>query len=83
MVRKFNMEKGAVKDIFYGGIEEIINDPKYYYYSKIGEAYSHLSDAGKEAVIEFMNGMAYKIRQAEQADLERRAQQQTLDALKS
>jgi len=83
LVRKFNMEKAAIKDLIYGGIEEIINDPKYYYYSKIGEAYSHLSDAGKEAVIEFMNGMAYKIRQAEQADLERRAQQQTLDALKS
>jgi hypothetical protein len=77
------MEKTALKHFIYGGIEEIIRDPRYYYYSKIGEQYSHFTEAGQAAVLEFMNNMAYKIRQAEEADLEKRAQEQTLAALKS
>ena len=77
------MEKGAVKDIFYGGIEEIIANRRYYYHSSVGEKYSHFTDEGQEAVIEFVNAMAFKIRAAEEADLERRAREQTLAALKS
>ncbi len=77
------MEKGALKSLIYGGLEEIIRDPRYYYHSSVGENYSHFTDSGREAVQEFMGTMAYKIRAAEEADLERRAQEQTLKALKS
>ena len=77
------MEKGALKSLIYGGLEEIIRDPRYYYHSSVGENYSHFTDSGREAVQEFMGTMAYKIRSAEEADLERRAQEQTLKALKS
>lgn len=77
------MEKTALKHFIYGGIEEIIRDSNFYYYSKIGQQYSHFTEAGQAAVLEFMNNMAYKIRQAEEADLEKRAQEQTLNALKS
>lgn len=77
------MEKGALKHLIYGGLEEIIRDPRYYYHSSVGENYSHFTDSGREAVQEFMGTMAYKIRAAEEADLERRAQEQTLKALKS
>ena len=77
------MEKTALKHLIYGGIEEIIRDRNFYYYSKIGQQYSHFTEGGQAAVLEFMNSMAYKIRQAEEADLEKRAQEQTLNALKS
>lgn len=77
------MEKGALKHLIYGSIEEIIRDSRYYYHSSVGESYSHFTDAGKEAVQEFMSIMAYKIKAAEEADLERRAKEQTLAALKS
>ena len=62
---------------------ELIRDKRYYYHSSVGENYSHFTDEGKEAVQEFMGTMAYKIRVAEEADLERRAREQTLAALKS
>lgn len=77
------MEKGAIKDLVYGGLEEIINDRRYYYASSVGFGYNHFTDEGKQAVVEFMDLMAYKIREAENADLEHRAKQQTLEALKS
>ena len=77
------MEKGALKHLIYGGIEEILRDSRYYYYSSVGENYSHWTEEGRVAVAEFMANMAYKIRAAEEADLERRAKEQTLKALKS
>lgn len=84
LVRKFNMEKTALKHLIYGGVEEIIRDSKYYYYyGKMGEQYSHFTESGQAAILEYMQSMAYKIRQAEEADLEKRAQEQTLAALKS
>ena len=76
------MEKGAIKDLVYGGMEEIINNSRYYYHSSVGRDYSHLTDAGKQAVTEFMDLMAWKIKETNEADLERRAKQQVLDQLK-
>jgi hypothetical protein len=76
------MEKSAIKDLVYGGLEELVNNRRYYYHSSVGGAYSHLTEDGKAAMVEFMDLMAFKIREAEQADLESRAKQQVLDALK-
>lgn len=82
LVRRFNMEKGALKHLMYGGIEEMLRDRRYYYHSTVGESYSYWTEEGKEAIAEFMSAMAYKIRAAEEADLEKRAKEQTLAALK-
>lgn len=77
------MEKTALKHLIYGGFKEIISDSKFYYRSSVGESYSYLTEDGVNAVTDFLNGVAYKIHQAEQADLEKRAKAQTLETLKS
>lgn len=76
------MEKGAVKDLVYGGLEELINNRRYYYHSSVGASYSHFTDEGKVAVIEFMDLVAWKVKEAENQDLEARAKQQVMSALK-
>ena len=76
------MEKGAIKDLVYGGVEEILNNSRYYYHSSVGAGYSHLTDDGKAAVIEYMDLMAWKIKEANEADLDQRAKKQVLDQLK-
>ena len=76
------MQKGAIKDLVYGGVEEILHNRSYYYYSPVGRDYSHFTEEGKEALTEFMNLMAFKIREAENADLDRRAKEQVLEQLK-
>lgn len=81
-VKKSKMQKGAIKDLVYGGLEEILNNRNYYYNSSVGANYSHLTDPGKEAVIEFIGLISSKIIEAENADLDRRAKEQVLKELK-
>lgn len=81
-MKKSKMQKGAIKDLIYGGLEEILNNRYYYYHSSVGASYSHLTDEGKTAVVEFMDLMAWKIKEANEADLELRAKKQVMDALK-
>jgi hypothetical protein len=76
------MQKGAIKDLVYGGLEEIINNPNYYYKSTVGLGYSKFNEEGKIAILEFMDLMAYKITEAESADLDLRAKKQVIDQLK-
>ena len=76
------MKKGAIKDLCYGGMLELLNNRNYYYHSGVGANYSHLTEDGKAAMIEFMNMIAYKMKEAEDADLNDRAKQQVLDQLK-
>lgn len=76
------MEKSAIKDLVYGGLEEIINNRRYYYASSVGMGYNHFTDEGREALAEFIDLMAYKIREAENDDLNARAKQQVIDGLK-
>lgn len=77
------MQKGAIKDLCYGGLMELINNRHYYYHSSVSESYSHFTDEGKEAVSEFMNMIAWKMKKAEEADLDRRAKEMVLKELKS
>lgn len=76
------MDKKAVKDLMFGGINELMRDRRFYYHSGVGQAYSYWTDEGKEALVEYMNVMGWKLKEAEEADLNKRAKQQTLDALK-
>jgi hypothetical protein len=57
-------------------------DRKFYHHSSVGSDYSYFTDEGKEAVIELMDMIAWKIQEAENADLNNRAKQQVLDSLK-
>lgn len=77
------MEKAAIKDLMYGGIEEILRNKHYYYHSTVGTEYSRFTKEGEEAILAYTSMLAWRIRAAEEADLERRAKEQTLAALKS
>ena len=76
------MEKAAIKDLVYGGLEELLNNKAYYYRSSIGQEYCHLTDSGKEAVTEFISLMAAKVHQANEKDLDKRAKEMVIKELK-
>ena len=81
-MKNYKMQKTAIKDLVYGGLQEILNNSKYFYRSSVGSNYCHLTEDGKEAIVEFMDLMAYKIWQAEQEDLDKRAKEQVIKELK-
>jgi hypothetical protein len=76
------MDKQAVKDLMFGGIHELMKDRRYYYHSAVGQSYSHWTDEGKEALQEYMTLMAWKLKEAEEADLNERSKALVLKGLK-
>ena len=81
-MKKSNMQKLAIKDLAYGGMMELLSNSRYYYRSGVGAGYSHLTEDGKDAVIEFVDMIAWKMLEAEDRELDTRAKQQVLDQLK-
>lgn len=76
------MNKGAVKDLMFGGVAELTRNPNYYYHSSVGSNYCHWTDAGKQALQEYMDLMAYKIYEADQESLNTRAKELVIKGLK-
>jgi hypothetical protein len=77
-----NMDRDAVKDLVYGGLQELLKDKKYYRYSDIGPTYSYLTDEGQKVVVDLVNVLGYRIRKAEEEDLDERAKRQVLDQMR-
>jgi hypothetical protein len=76
------MEKLAVKEFMFGGMSELMNNRRYYHHSSVGLDYSHWTDEGKEALIEYMNVVGHMIKQAEEVELNKRAKELVLKGLK-
>jgi hypothetical protein len=76
------MEKNALKDMMFGGVLELSRNSRYYYHSGVGASYSHWTEQGKAALLEYMESMAYKMKEVEEAELHKRAKEQTMAALK-
>ena len=66
----------------YAGLMEIINDDKYYYYSKVGNNYCHLTDMGKAALVDYMNQVAPTMRKKNEEHLIELAKSIAWDELK-
>ena len=76
------MDKHAVKDLIFGGLHELMKDRKFYHHSSVGQSYSYWTDEGKEALAEYMQVMGWKLKEAEEDDLNKRAKDMTINILK-
>lgn len=70
------------KDVVYGSLLELSKNRLVWYESSIDPAYSHLTDDGKEAIIDIIENMFRELQKIEQQVITETAKQQTLDALK-
>jgi len=87
LARKFErapimMDKTAIKDTLYGGIHEMMNNSKYFYYSSVGHNYCHWTDEGVKALTEYLKLMTPIMLTNEREMLDKRAKQLVLDGLK-
>jgi hypothetical protein len=76
------MEKSALKEITYGGVQELARNTKYFRYSAVGLTYSHWTEEGQQALMDFMNMVAHKMHEAEEEELRYKAKQITIEGLK-
>lgn len=75
--------KTPLEKQIYAGLMEILRDKQYYYQSGISSDYNHLTDYGKEAVIEFITIMAPHMIKHEEYELNERSKQLMMNVLKS
>jgi predicted GIY-YIG superfamily endonuclease len=76
------LEKNAVKELLYGGLNEILQNRHYYYNSSIGSKYNHFTDAGKVALEEYIKNMSAMMLAAEEISLNKRAKELVIKGLK-
>jgi hypothetical protein len=76
------MLRRDVERMIVGSIKEILHDRQYFYYSTVGPDYCHLTNEGKDAIIDLVNILGSRMLLAiEQEDIER-SKQLVLDQLK-
>lgn len=76
------MRTQDVEKMMVGSIKEILKDRNYFYYSSVGPEYCHLTDQGKQAIMDIMNVLGGRLAVAiEKEDIER-SKKLVLDELK-
>ena len=76
------MDKGAIKELMYGGVQELMRNRKYYYHSSVGINYSHWTEEGKVALADYTNLLVCKMFEAEEAELRQKAKEMVISGLK-
>ena len=76
------LNRSAIKDLVYGGLKELASNTEFYYQSPVSSEYSHLTDAGREAVADYLDRMLYIINKSEEESLNIRAKQMVINGLK-
>ena len=81
-MKKSNLDKPALKELVFGGVQELMRNRKYYYHSGVSANYSHWTEDGKEALIEYMNVVGWMMLEAENKELDQRAKDIVVKTLK-
>jgi len=80
-VKKCKMNRVTIKDLIYGGVNELMKN-RNYYYSSAGSNYAHWTEEGKEELLNFVILMSKNIAEAEIQELDKRAKAMVLKELK-
>jgi hypothetical protein len=75
------MDRRAAKDLLYGGILELSQNPTYFYKS-VGSDYSQWTERGIMALTEYTRIMACIMIHTEHEELDRRAKHMVINTLK-
>ena len=59
------INKIYLKDVIYGGISELMRNPKFYYRSAVNIEYSKWTDEGHEAVLMLIDSVSRDINRVE------------------
>ena len=71
------------KDIVYGALLELSQNPKVWHESSVSVEYSHLTDEGKDAIVHVIEEMFRGLQTIHKMETADEAKRQTLESLKS
>lgn len=80
--KSLTMQRESLRDGLYGGIAEIIKNPKLYYHSIVGSEYCKFTEKGREEIVKWMEMQAREIIKYEEEMLDARAKELVLKELK-
>lgn len=70
------------KDVVYGSLLELSKNKLVWYESSIDSKYSHLTEEGKDAIIDVIENIFRELQTIEKETIKETAKQQTMNALK-
>jgi hypothetical protein len=76
------MKSKDVEKMMIGSIKELLQDPTYFYHSTVGPEYCHLTDIGKDAILDVVNILGSRMLVAIAAEDIERSKQLMLNELK-
>jgi hypothetical protein len=81
-VKKFKMDISVVKELLFGGVQQLAKDRRFYRHSTVGVEYSYWTEEGHKALAEYMNLMVCQMLKAEEKELNQRAKNLVINGLK-
>lgn len=82
MARKFDIRRSMHKDMLYGALLELSQNPKVWHESSVSAEYSHLTEEGKDAIMHVVEEMFRGLQTIHKQEIKEEAKRQTLEALK-
>jgi hypothetical protein len=76
------MKSKDIEKLLVGGIKEVLQDPTYFYKSTAGPDYCHLTDVGKEVMVETINILGSRLLVSLVLEDVERSKQMVLDELR-
>ena len=82
LAKNYNLAQAADKDRVYGALKEFTKNPKFWRSSALGREYCHLTEEGREVIVDLMEDMLRTIDVVDRKALEQRAKEITIEVLK-
>ena len=82
LAKNCKLAQEADKDRVYGTLKEFTKNPKFWRSSPVGREYCHLTDEGREVIVDLIEDMLKAIDMVERKALDQRAKEIVFDTLK-
>lgn len=82
MAKNYNLAQAADKDRVYGALKEFTKNSRLWRSSPVGREYCHLTDEGREVIVDLIEDMLKSIDMVERKALDQRAKEIVFDTLK-
>lgn len=82
LVKNYNLAQEADKDKVYGALKEFTRNQRLWRSSPVGREYCHLTEEGREVIVDMLQDLLRTIDILERKALDQRAKEITIEALK-